>query len=69
MNGVVKNIAIIKIGLPVTSNKRGEQFNLTEGKKYTVLGYDGECIYIENDLGNEEPYSKEYFEEYQDLYD
>ena len=68
MNGVVKNIAIIKVGLPVTANKRAEQFNLTDDKKYTVIGYDGECILIENDLGNKEYYSKEYFYEYEDLY-
>lgn len=69
MNGVVKkNIAIIRTGLPVTANNQAEDFDLTEGKKYTVLGYDGECIYIENDLGVEEGYSKEYFIEYQELY-
>lgn len=68
MNGVVKNIAIVRTGLPVTANKRGEQFNLTEGRKYIVLGYDGECILIENDLGKEDFYSKEYFDEYQELY-
>lgn len=69
MNGVVKNIAIIRTGLPITANKHGEQFNLTENKKYTVLGYGGDCIYIENDLGKEEAYSKEYFKEYEELYE
>ena len=47
MNGVIKNITVCRIGLPVTANKRGEQFNLTEGRKYTVLGFD-EDIIIEN---------------------
>ena len=50
MNGVIKNITVCRIGLPVTANKRGEQFNLTEGRKYTVLGFDGDIL-IENDLG------------------
>ena len=67
MNGVVKNIAVIKTGLPVTANERAEQFNLTKGQKYTVLGYDGDIL-IKNDLGNEEYYSKEYFDEFYDLY-
>ena len=67
MNGVVKNITVIKTGLPVTANERAEQFNLTKGRKYTVLGYDGDIL-IKNDLGNEEYYSKEYFDEFYDLY-
>ena len=67
MNGVIKNITVCRIGLPVTANKRGEQFNLTEGRKYTVLGFDGDIL-IENDLGKKEFYSKEYFEEYEELY-
>ena len=53
MNGVIKNITVCRIGLPVTANKRGEQFNLTEGRKYTVLGFDGDIL-IENDLGKKE---------------
>ena len=69
MNGVIKNnIAVIRTGCPVTANKRGEQLNLTENRKYTVLGYDGECILLENDLGKEDFYSKEYFNEYEGLY-
>ena len=68
MNGVVKNIVVVRIGLPVTANGRGEQFNLTKGRKYTILGYDG-CILVENDLGNKEYYSKEYFDEFDELYD
>lgn len=67
MNGVVNNIAVIKTGLPVTANERAEQFNLTKGRKYTVLRYDGDIL-IKNDLGNEEYYSKEYFDEFYDLY-
>lgn len=68
MNGVIKNtVAVVKIGQPVTANKHAEDFNLTEGRKYTVLGYDGDIL-VKNDLGYEEFYSKEYFYEYQELY-
>lgn len=68
MNGVIKDIVVVvKIGQPVTANKHAEDFNLTEGRKYTVLGYDGDIL-VKNDLGNEEFYSKEYFYEYQELY-
>lgn len=68
MNGVIKNtVVVVKTGQPVTANKHAEDFNLTEGRKYTVLGYDGDIL-VKNDLGNEEFYSKEYFYEYQELY-
>ena len=44
MNCVMhKNIVNIEIGKPVTSNNRGEQFNLTDGKQYLVTGFDGDC--------------------------
>lgn len=68
MNGVIKNtVAVVKIGQPVTANRHAEDFNLTEGRKYTVLGYDGDIL-VKNDLGYKEFYSKEYFYEYQELY-
>ena len=68
MNGVIKDtIVVVKIGQPITANERAEEFNLTEGRQYTVLGYDGDIL-VKNDLGNEEFYSKEYFYEYQGLY-
>lgn len=68
MNGVIKDtIVVVKTGQPVTANERAEEFNLTEGRQNTVLGYD-ENILVKNDLGNEEFYSKEYFYEYQGLY-
>lgn len=68
MNGVIKNITVIKVGHPVTANEQAEQFNLTNGRKYIVLGYDGDIL-VKNDLGNKEYYSKEYFVEFQDLYE
>lgn len=68
MNGVIKNITVIKVGHPVTANEQAEQFNLTNGHKYIVLGYDGDIL-VKNDLGNKEYYSKEYFVEFQDLYE
>ena len=41
MNCVIhKNVANVEIGTPVTSNNRGEQFNLTDGKQYLVTGFD-----------------------------
>lgn len=68
MNGVKKDIvAVVEIGQPVTANKYAEDFNLTEGRQYTVLGYDGDIL-VKNDLGKEEFYSKDYFYEYQGLY-
>ena len=55
MNCVMhKNIVNIEIGKPVTSNNRGEQFNLTDGKQYLVTGFDGDCIKIKNDIRSEE---------------
>lgn len=68
MNGVKKEtVVVVKIGQPVTANERAEDFNLTEGRQYTVLGYDGDIL-VKNDLGKEEFYSKDYFYEYQGLY-
>ena len=68
MNGVKKDtVVVVEIGQPVTANERAEDFNLTEGRQYTVLGYDGDIL-VKNDLGKEEFYSKDYFYEYQGLY-
>lgn len=39
MNCVIHNVANVHIGKPVTSNNRGEQFNLTDGKQYMVIGF------------------------------
>lgn len=38
-------------------------FNLTEGKEYTILGRDAfpDCFFIINDLGEKEAYSEDYF--------
>lgn len=52
---------IIAIEEYAEANKTAEDFNLTVGKKYKVLGFDGAYIKIKNDLGNEEWYSLEYF--------
>lgn len=67
MNGVIKNVAVVKIGCPVTATKHAEEFNLTEGRKYTVLGFDGDIL-VENDLGKKEYYSMEYFDEFSELF-
>lgn len=69
MNCVIhKNVANVEIGKPVTSNNRGEQFNLTDGKQYLVIAFDGDCIKIKNDIGKEEWYSLEYFYEFEELF-
>lgn len=69
MNCVMhKNIVNIEIGKPVTSNNRGGQFNLTDGKQYLVTGFDGDCIKIKNDIDKEEWYSLEYFCEFEELF-
>lgn len=39
-----------------------EEFNITEGKEYVVIGInDIDCIYIMNDVGEIDLYSVEYF--------
>ena len=69
MNCVMhKNIVNIEIGKPVTSNNRGEQFNLTDGKPYLVTGFDGHCIRIKNDIDKGEWYPLEYFCEFEELF-
>ena len=68
MNCVIHNVANIHIGKPVTSNNRGEHFNLTDGEQYVVIGFDGDCIKIKNDIGKEELYSLEYFYEFEELF-
>lgn len=68
MNCVIHNVANVHIGKTVTSNNRGEQFNLTDGKQYVVIGFDGDCIKIKNDVDKEEWYSLEYFYEFEELF-
>lgn len=68
MNCVIHNVANVHIGKIVTSNNRGEQFNLTDGKQYVVIGFDGDCMKIKNDTGKEEWYSLEYFCEFEELF-
>lgn len=46
MNCVMHNVANVHIRKLVTSNNRGEQFNLTEGKQYLVIGFDGDCVKV-----------------------
>lgn len=68
MNCVIHNVANVHIGKTVTSNNRGEQFNLTDEKQYVVIGFDGDCIKIKNDVDKEEWYSLEYFCEFEELF-
>lgn len=53
---------VVKIEEYAEANKFAEDFNLTVGKKYKVLEFDGDCIKVKNDLGIEEWYSLDYFE-------
>lgn len=65
MNGVINKV-VVNLGEPVTATTFAEEFNLTADKEYKVLGYDGECLLIRNDVGAEEWYSIDYFREYAD---
>lgn len=67
MNRVDK-MAVVNIGEPVTATPHAEEFRLTAEKEYKVKGYDGECVLIENDLGEEGWYSLEYFREFLELF-
>ena len=53
----------VKIEEYAEANEFAQEFNLTAGKKYKVLEFNGDCIKVENDLGNEEWYSLDYFYE------
>lgn len=67
MNEVkTKKIIYFSIGEPVTA--RESIFALTENKKYVVLNYEGDCVKIQNDLGEEDWYTIEYFQEFVGLY-
>lgn len=52
---------LVDIGDMIVANAYGEEFKLTCGKEYELLGYDGDCIMVKNDLGNREYYSVDYF--------
>lgn len=67
MNEVkTKKIIYFPIGKPVTA--RESIFTLTENKKYVVLNYEGDRVKIQNDLGEEDWYTIEYFQEFVGLY-
>lgn len=57
----INYMELVNIGDDIEANEQGEEFNLTSGKKYKLLGYDGECVKIKNDLGIEDYYSVDYF--------
>ncbi len=67
MNGIIEKEAVITQGEYVTATTHAEEFHLTPGQQYKVLGYNGDIL-VKNDLGKEEYYSLEYFEEYQEMY-
>lgn len=67
MNGIKKQV-IVTLGEPVTANQMAEEYNLTPDKEYLVKGYDGDCIMVQNDLGNDEWYSPDYFKEFADRF-
>lgn len=45
----------------IVCNFHGAQFNLTEWKRYKLLGYDIGLVNVQNDVGIEEWYSTDYF--------
>lgn len=55
-------VQLWKVGSTVVAKETG--FDITEGKKYEVIGrgrfYD--CLIIVNDEGEQEEYSQDYFE-------
>lgn len=55
---------LVSIGDMISANMHGAEYNLTEGRKYRLLAYDGDCIQIENDLGEKDWYSVDYFNKY-----
>lgn len=67
MNGVVKEI-VVTLGEPVTANSYGEEYDLTPDKKYIVKKYDGDCIMVQNNKGEDEWYSLDYFREFYDRF-
>jgi len=44
---------LVSIGEYIQATEGGEEFNLTPGRKYKLLGFDGDCIKVKNDLGIE----------------
>lgn len=68
MNGIKKQV-IVTFGEPVTANKMAEEFGLTPDKEYFVKGYDGDCIKVQNDKGNDLWYSLDYFREFDGRFD
>ena len=67
MNGIIEKEAVITQSEYVTATTHAEEFHLTPGQQYKVLGYNGDIL-VKNDLDKEEYYSLEYFEEYQEMY-
>lgn len=68
MNGIKKQV-IVTLGEPVTANQMAGEFNLTPDKEYLVKGYDGDCIMVEDNNGNDLWYSLDYFKEFADRFD
>lgn len=64
MHGLIKETVqqlTVNIGGTIIANPHGEDFNLTADKEYILLGYDGDCVQVENDLGKKDWYSTDYF--------
>lgn len=57
-------LKLVDIGDMIVSAVDGEEYNLTSGKEYELLGHDGDCIMVKNDLGNREYYSVDYFKKH-----
>lgn len=68
MNGIKKQV-IVTLGEPVTANQMAGEFNLTPDKEYLVKGYDGDCIMVCDNNGNDLWFSLDYFKEFARRFD
>ena len=57
----IRFMELVDIGDDIVANEHGEEFNLSPGSKYKLLGCDGDCVKVENDLGIENFYAVDYF--------
>lgn len=57
----IEYMDLVSIGDLIIANAAGSEFNLTEGKEYKLLKYNGDCVLVVDDTNNKEWYSVDYF--------
>ena len=57
----IEYMDLVSIGDLIIANEAGSEFNLTKGKEYKLLDYNGDCILVKDDTGNKEWYTVDYF--------